>query len=212
MITTIPRGCDANTFNREPAPEDWVAQWNREYPQTSNKIILTLPTRISKWKGVDSFIELFSKLDGEKFHGLIVGPTSKSKKRYLESLQQKVIALGINKNITFTGSRNDIKNIYKISDIVFNLSTEPEPFGRTTIEAISSGSKVIGWDHGGTKEILEELFPEGLVSLNNINDLKDKVMVVANTDHPLPKENIFTSERMTQSTIDLYHQLINKDS
>ena len=127
-------------------------------------------------------------------------------------MQQKVIALGINKNITFTGSRNDIKNIYKISDIVFNLSTEPEPFGRTTIEAISSGSKVIGWDHGGTKEILEELFPEGLVSLNNINDLKDKVMVVANTDHPLPKENIFTSERMTQSTIDLYHQLINKDS
>ena len=212
MITTIPRGCDANTFNREPAPEDWVAQWNREYPQTSNKIILTLPTRISKWKGVDSFIELISKLDGEKFHGLIVGPSSYSKKRYLQSLKQKVTKLGINQNITFTGSRNDIKNIYKISDIVFNLSTEPEPFGRTTIEAISSGSKVIGWDHGGTKEILEELFPEGLVSLNNINDLKDKVMVVANTDHPLPKENIFTSERMTQSTIDLYHQLINKDS
>ena len=211
MITTIPRGCDANTFNKESAPDSWITKWYEEYPQTSNKIILTLPTRISKWKGVDSFIELVSKLDGEKFHGLIVGPSSNSKKRYLESLKQKVIKLGINHNITFTGSRNDIKNIYKISDIVFNLSIEPEPFGRTTIEAISSGSKVIGWDHGGTKEILEELFPEGLVSLNNINDLKDKVMVIANRDHPLPKENIFTSDRMTQSTIDLYHQLISKD-
>ena len=98
-----------------------------------------------------------------------------------------------------------------MSDIGFNLSIEPEPCGRTTIEAISSGSKVIGWDHGGTKEILKELFPEGLVSLNNINDLKNKVMAIANTKHPLPKENIYTSERMTQSTIYLYHQLINKD-
>ena len=211
MITTIPRGCDPKTFNKESASDDWIARWYEEYPQTSNKIILTLPTRISKWKGVDSFIDLVAKLDGERFHGLIVGPTSKSKKRYLEHLQQKVSKLGINKNITFTGSRNDIKNIYKISDIVFNLSIKPEPFGRTTIEAISSGSKVIGWDHGGTKEILEELFPAGLVTLNNINDLKEKVIVIANKDHPHPKENIFTSDRMTQSTIDLYHQLLNKD-
>ena len=72
MITTIPRGCDANTFNKESAPDNWITKWYEEYPQTSNKIILTLPTRISKWKGVDSFIELVSKLDGEKFHGLIV--------------------------------------------------------------------------------------------------------------------------------------------
>ena len=208
-ITTIPRGCDANTFNRESAPDDWIDKWYKEFPQTNNKIILTLPTRISKWKGVDSFIELLAKLDGKKFHGLIVGPASNSKKRYLESLKKKVTKLGINKNITFTGSRNDIKNIYKISKIVFNLSIEPEPFGRTTIEAISSGSKVIGWDHGGTKEILEELFPEGLVALNNINDLKDRVMVIANIDHPPPKENIFTSERMTQSTLDLYLSLIH---
>ena len=113
-ITTIPRGCDSNTFNRESAPDAWIDKWYKEFPQTTNKIILTLPTRISKWKGVDSFIELLAKLDGKKFHGLIVGPASNSKKRYLESLKKKVTKLGINKNITFTGSRNDIKNIYKI--------------------------------------------------------------------------------------------------
>jgi|TARA_B100001093_G_scaffold70797_1_gene61317 glycosyltransferase involved in cell wall biosynthesis len=211
-ITTIPRGCDINTFNKEPVSNNWIDSWYKEYPQTKNKIILMLPTRISKWKGVDSFIELISNLDGDKFHGLVVGPTSNSKKRYLKFLNQKVSKLGIKKNITFTGSRNDIKNIYKISDIVFNLSIQPEPFGRSTIEAISSGAKVIGWDHGGTKEILDELFPEGLVSLNNLNDLKEKVMAISNDNHPYPMKNIFTSERMTQSTIDLYHQLLNRDS
>ena len=211
-ITTIPRGCDIDMFNKETASYDWINKWYKEFPQTRNKIVLTLPTRISKWKGIDSFIELISNLDGDKFHGLIVGPASNSKRRYLEFLNQKAAKLGITKNITFTGSRSDIKNIYKISDIVFNLSIQPEPFGRTTIEAISSGSKVIGWDHGGTREILEELFPEGLVSLNDLDKLKEKVLIIAKKDHPYPKENIFTSEKMTQSTIDLYYSLLNKDS
>ena len=97
-----------------------------------------------------------------------------------------------------------------ISDIVFNLSIEPEPFGRTTIEAISCGSKVIGWNHGGTKEILEELFPDGLVSLGDIDGLKEKVIAISNNDS-LPKENTFTSLKMISETIKLYNQLVNKD-
>ena len=64
-------------------------------------------------------MELISRMDGNVFHGLVVGPTSNSKLRYLNSLKKKISELGINKSITFTGSRNDITNIYKISDIVF---------------------------------------------------------------------------------------------
>ena len=63
-------------------------------------------------------------------------------------------------------------NVYKFADIVCNLSKTPEPFGRTTIEAASVGTKIMGWDHGGTKEILNELFPHGLVKLGDIQSLK----------------------------------------
>ena len=211
-ITTISRGCDTKHFNKTELNQDWINEWLNEYPETKDKIIITLPTRVSAWKGIDYFLELVSKLDLNTFHGLVVGPTSPSKVKYLKSLKQKVLDLNISKNVTFTGSRDDIKNIYKISDIVFNLSVKPEPFGRTTIEAISSGSKVIGWDHGGTKEILEELFPEGLVKLGDINTLKDKVITVSNKDHPFPKENTFTSDRMIEETINLYHQLLSNKS
>ena len=209
-ITTIPRGCDNNQFNKDKLNQEWINEWFIEYPSTKNKILLTLPSRISKWKGVDSFIELFSKLDTNKYHGLIVGP-SDGKESYFNSLNQKVEDLGLSNNITFTGSRNDINNIYKISDIVFNLSLKPEPFGRTTIEAISCGSKVVGWNHGGTKEILEKLFPEGLVNLGDIEKLKEKVDMIANNKFLTPKENIFTSERMIELTISLYHDLLRTD-
>jgi len=210
-ISVIPRGCDMNHFNKDNVDIEWTEKWFREFPQTKNKIILTLPTRISKWKGVDSFIELISRMDGNVFHGLVVGPASNSKQRYFNSLKKKISDLGINKSITFTGSRNDISNIYKISDIVFNLSIDPEPFGRTTIEAISCGAKFIGWDHGGTKEILDELFPYGLVPLGDINSLEEKVIKVSNKDYFTPKENIFTSDRMINETINLYHQLLSTD-
>ena len=119
--------------------------------------------------------------------------------------------LGINDNVTFTDSRNDINNIYKISDITFNLSIQPEPFGRTTIEAISCGSKFIGWDHGGTKEILEELYPDGLVKLGDIDSLKEKVIEISDKNYFLPKENIFTLKKMIDETIQLYGQLVDKD-
>jgi glycosyltransferase involved in cell wall biosynthesis len=144
------------------------------------------------------------------FHALVVGPTSRKKKRYLSELKDKVDEKGINNFITFTGSRNDISNIYKISDIVYNLSIKPEPFGRTTIEALSSGAKVIGWNHGGTKEILEELFPHGLVDLNDIDSLKSRTIEVSSKNFQSPKPNTFLSERMTDSTISLYQELINK--
>ena len=141
QITTIPRGCDPEVFNKDELSPLWLNEWHKKYPQTKNKIILTLPTRISEWKGVDSFIDLIATLNNNDFHGLVVGPTSKSKERYLNKLISKVSNLNIKDKITFTGSRNDIANIYKLSDIVFNLSLKPEPFGRTTIEAIGCGTK-----------------------------------------------------------------------
>ena len=211
QITTIPRGCDPEVFNKDELSSLWLNEWYKEYPQTKNKIILTLPTRISEWKGIDSFIDLIATLNNNDFHGLVVGPTSISKERYLNKLISKVSNLNIKDKITFTGSRNDIANIYKLSNIVFNLSLKPEPFGRTTIEAIGCGSKVVGWNHGGTKEILEKLYKDGLVPLKDITQLKETVLKVSKSEYPYPDENIYTSKIMIQETLNLYHQLLSKD-
>ena len=206
-ITVIPRGCDPVEFNNDEINPDDKAKIINELPQIVGKTVLTIPGRITKWKGVAEFIELLSLLD-DNYHGLIVGPTAKSKKKYLNKLQNKVSSLNLENKITFTGSRRDIANIYKISDIVFNLSQTPEPFGRTMIEAIACGARVIGWNHGGASEILSELFPEGLVTLNDMNELLNttKKVAISNSE---PKENIFTANRMTNSTINLYQNLIS---
>ena len=56
-ITVIPRGCDLSEFNQEPLHQSWKDEWYKEFPQTLNKKIIMLPARITKWKGVDVFID-----------------------------------------------------------------------------------------------------------------------------------------------------------
>ena len=206
-ITIIPRGCDPLEFNKLPIESKERIDLLNEFPQIRDKKVLTIPGRITKWKGVEEFIQLMSLLD-DNYHGLVVGPTAKSKKRYLNKLLAKVARMNLNNRITFTGPRRDIANLYKISDIVYNLSQKPEPFGRTMIEAIACGTKVIGWDHGGASEILKELYPQGLVSLNSMDKLYNTTVRSIESSIK-PNENIFTAERMTNLTIRLYEDLLN---
>ena len=70
----------------------------------------------------------------------------------------------------------------------------------------------MGWDHGGTKEILNELFPQGLVKLGDIQSLKKKTIELAYDDESKPKSNTFTSERMIDSTLEVYRSLLVKSS
>ena len=112
-ISVIPRGCDPISFNKNSLDEKWQEEWYEQYPQTKNKIVLTLPARISSWKGLDSFLELFSSLDKKIYYGMIVGPTSSSKNKYFRTLQQKVNELGLTDNITFTGARRDYQTFIR---------------------------------------------------------------------------------------------------
>ena len=48
------------------------------------------------------------------------------------------------------------------------------------------------------------------MELDNIDDLAEKVINLSNMTNNMPKENIFTSERMTNQTISLYQDLLAK--
>ena len=60
-------------------------------------------------------------------------------------------------------SHDGMANAYAASDLVLQLSSKPEAFGRTVIEALSIGKPVLGWNLGGVGENLQQHFSEGLV-------------------------------------------------
>lgn len=214
IIHLIYRGIDSKEFPPGfTAPAQWLQQWRQEYPQTKDKVILTLPGRITRLKGQDTFLHLIAEVKkiNPNIHGLIVGNVHSKKKRYLNELKKLANVLGIEKDITYTGQRSDIKEIYAISELVFSLSNKAESFGRTVLEPLVMGRKVVGWDHGGVGEILKVLYPEGRVALGNRKELIDTTINVLNSEDRPKKNNPFILDTMLEETIELYQKLAGCD-
>ena len=94
-----------------------------------------------------------------------------------------------------------------ISSITFSLTEKPEAFGRTTAESLSLGTPVIGYNHGGTGEILKKWFPSGLVEPFMINEAADKVAMFLQNTQIVPPKNPFPLQNMLDSTINIYQEI-----
>jgi len=210
-LRLIYRGVDPAEFpyHYQP-PQDWLDRWHEQYPETQGKKLLTLPARITRWKGQEDFIELLARIKGEvpDAHGLIVGETKDRKEKFLAELKAKAAALGMSDHITFTGHRSDLREIMAISKIVFSLSREPEAFGRTTVEALSLGIPVIGYNHGGVGEQLSSVFPQGCVMAGNIGLAAQLTRQWLQACPKIPLSQPFTLNRMLETTLAVYKELI----
>lgn len=208
-ITVIPRGIDPQQYpkNFQPVPE-WIARWQQAYPQLLGKKVLLLPGRITRLKGHKAFLNLVARLVSEQWpvHGVIVGGAESYKQRYLNELHQHVAVLQLEKHITFTGRRNDLREIMSCADIVYSLSSKPESFGRTVAEALSLGRPVLGWSHGGVGELLSAHFPAGKVSLNDMAALYDSTVKLLETPPPCPLTPPPQLSTMREATLALYSQ------
>lgn len=209
-IKLIYRGVDPSEFpyGYQPTAE-WRQQWQARFPQLANKKILTLPGRITRLKGHEAFISLIGQLkaEGLAVHGVIVGGAEEKKQDYLAELHQLVARHNLADDITFTGLRNDIRDIFAVSDIVFSLSSKPESFGRTVLEALRLGRPVIAWDKGGAGEILARLWPEGLIPDQDTDRLGSQARQLLLGMRQVPESNSFLLETMCRETLAVYEDL-----
>ncbi len=211
-IRVIPRGIRATEFPHGYQPnEAWRLAWQTQYPALLDRFVLTLPGRITRLKGHHDFLEMIHRLvaAGLPVYGLIVGGEHPRRQRYAQELRERVRELGLGPHLCFTGQRSDMREIYAASDIVFSLSSKPESFGRTTLEALSVGTPVIGYDHGGVGEILANLFPQGLVPLGDIATLTARVSTYYQTLPQVAEQRRYRLEDMLTSTLSLYQELMN---
>jgi glycosyltransferase involved in cell wall biosynthesis len=123
-------------------------------------------------------------------------------------LKEKIKSFELENDIHFLNFRKDIKEIYSISSIVFNTSNKPESFGRSILEPLSIGIPCIGYDRGGVKEILETLFPFGLVKPNDDQAMLEKTLAILDGNNINIKENTeFLTSNMCEQTIDFYKEI-----
>jgi glycosyltransferase involved in cell wall biosynthesis len=210
IIRVIPRGVDpqACPYGYRPSAE-WLAAWQAQYPQLQDKYVITLPARLTRWKGQEDFIKLIAGLKrrGLPVHGVLVGDAHPRKQYYADELRAQATAAGLAPDITFTGHRSDIKDIMAMSDVVLSLSLDPEAFGRVSLEALTLGRPVAAYDHGGVAEQLRAVFPEGRVPVGDIAAMEEKLAQWFRQRPAVPDRHPFTLERMLRSTFEVYREL-----
>jgi glycosyltransferase involved in cell wall biosynthesis len=209
-IQVIHRGVDGAAYPHGWKPDAaWQQTFFAQFPQAVGKLLVTLPGRITRLKGHEHFIELIARLKrrGLPVHGLIVGGASASKQRYLQKLHYRIRSTGLEGDISLTGQRDDLKNILAMSNLVLSLSTQPESFGRTTLEALRLGVPTAGFDHGGVGEILRAVYPAGLLPMDRLDEACQNITQLLQDPEPVPAGDFFPLQAMLDQTLTLYRQL-----
>jgi glycosyltransferase involved in cell wall biosynthesis len=213
-IIVIPRGVssDQYPYGYQPSSE-WIAKWNNQHPSLAGKYIVTLPARVTRWKGHEDFLGILKIALSESLpvHGLIAGGPHPGKESFLKELVSSVRDMGLDQHITFLGHRDDMKEIMAISNVVFSLAREPEAFGRTALEALCLGTPVIAYNHGGAAEVMAAMFPAGAVMPHDINAATKKLKEFINQHPTVTNKNCFTLENMLSKTISVYESLSRAD-
>jgi glycosyltransferase involved in cell wall biosynthesis len=210
-IRVIHRGVDPAVFpHAYTPPAEWLQAWCAQRPHIQGKYILTLPARLSRWKGQEDFIAIIAALrqKGLPVHGLLVGGTHPRKRHYETELRAQIEAQGLSDSITLLGHRGDLREIMAMSDVVLSLSRDPEAFGRVSLEALSLGKPVVAYDHGGVGEQLAVILPEGRVPVGDRGRVVERLQAWYRTPPQVPAQHPFTLERMLTATLEVYRDAV----
>lgn len=138
-----------------------------------NEIVLALVGRISRWKGqmilLDAFNNLVQKNDNIKL--VFVGAPPPNQEKFQEDLEDRISSFNLNDKVLIIPFQNEIHKIWQAIDIAVVPSTEPEPFGMVAIEAMLAHKPIVGSNHGGLTEIIENNATGFLVTPNSVQDL-----------------------------------------
>jgi glycosyltransferase involved in cell wall biosynthesis len=210
-IEVIPRGIEPALWPHgwQPSP-DWLAGFAAQFPALAGRRLLLLPGRGTRLKGHAEAIELLARLvaDGHDLALFLPGVEAPGREAYLAQLQAQARTLGVDQRLATSVARDDMRDCMARADVVLQLSTRPESFGRTVIEALALGRPVLGWDHGGVGELLAALYPRGAVPLADQAALAARAAALLGDPGTVPAPSAFTLAAMQARTLALYRRLV----
>jgi glycosyltransferase involved in cell wall biosynthesis len=212
-VSIIHRGVDTRQFHPgHRVSEAWREALFQTAPAARDKPLLLMPARLSPWKGQAQFLHIVQRLKaaGQACHGLVVGEPTPGKEPYLQELIQLRDALGLGEDVSFLGHRADMPDLYAMASVVFNLSTHPEPFGRTVIEALAMGTPVVAFDEGGPAESLRDCLPAGLVAPGDLDAAARASLTFLREPPPIELPSQFTLQVQAERTLEVYRQALNR--
>jgi glycosyltransferase involved in cell wall biosynthesis len=153
-LRVIPRGVDPAQFDPAAVSGIRVAKLAAEWRLPDGAPVIMLPARLTRWKGHAVLVEALARLQRRDVCLVLVG-ADQGRAKFRKELIARAEALGVANRLRLVGHCDDMPAALMLADVVANPSIEPEPFGRTVIEAQAMGRPVVVTDQGGTAETVD---------------------------------------------------------
>ncbi|WP_240910060.1 glycosyltransferase family 4 protein [Desulfopila sp. IMCC35008] len=151
-VTLIFRGVDSTLFDPDRIEQGKIEALRNKWQMSGNSPVVMLPGRITRLKGQDIFLKSLQLLGNTDYIGVLVGDIVE-KSNYYQELVELISSYGLGDKVKMVGHCSDMPAAYMVADIVVSASSsEPEAFGRTTVEAMAMGKPVVATAHGGSLE------------------------------------------------------------
>ena len=220
-LLVIFRGINTNYFNPQKISLSKIEKFSKKNSIDRNKFIILLPGRLSFWKGQKIFIEALKLLseqnNNQPFEGIIIGG-DQGRSVYKKQLIALVERYRLKKIIKFIDHCDEMPVAYKIANLVCSCSSEPEAFGRISVEAQSMGIPIVASDIGGSTETIVKDKTGFLFKSGDSNALTNAIIMVMQKDYNSLKsigfegrKNIlkkFDVDKMCHTTFTEYKKLI----
>lgn len=211
-LAVIPRGIDPLEFPAGfKARHEWRAALDAEYPVLAGRPLLVLPARGTRLKNHADAIRLLARLrDAHGLHAglLLAGVAEPGREAYGRELAFLAGSLDVLDRVAWSPPRSDMRELLAGADLVLQLSSKPESFGRTVVEALAVGTPVVGYGHGGVGELLAELAPSCAVPVGDIDTLAARAAGALGQRAVVAIPARYTLAAMQDATLTLYHTLL----
>jgi glycosyltransferase involved in cell wall biosynthesis len=216
-IIVINRGIDVNFLNADiDDQKNYIYFINKHKINMQNKIIL-FPGRLTEWKGQLEFLKIAEYFKDKPMVFYFVGDDKNTS--YLKKLNQEIIKKNLNHNCCILGhlNKNELKIMYKCSDIVISAPLKPEGFCRIISETLSMKKMILAYHFGGAKNQLDGLDSIYKIMPQDFNEMKKKIInVLQLTESQIDNMgavarkhvvNKFSKEKMLSSYVNFYEAL-----
>jgi glycosyltransferase involved in cell wall biosynthesis len=172
--------------------------------------VLCLPGRGTRLKNHAAAVRVLAAVRAAGIDAglLLLGAADTGRDGYLAEVQALAAELGVADRIAITAQRADIADVYAAVDLVLQLSTKPEAFGRTVVEALAVGTPVVGYAHGGVGELLDALYPAGRVPAGDEAALAHAVLDLLAGAPPVPPVRDYTLAAMQAGELAVYAEVV----
>lgn len=218
-VCLIFRGVDETVFDPEIINNSRLDSFRTSWRIKPDAPVIMLPGRLTRLKGQEVFLNSLVKVKDHNFQAVMVGDI-KENPGFVSELTEIIKENGLQDKVTMVGHCSDMPAGLMLADVVLSASSsEPEAFGRTTVEAMAMGKPVIATAHGGSLEtvvhgetgwLVMPSDPEDMARrINEALENPEKLMLLGKSGQERVRKN-FTTESMCSKTVNLYRELLQK--